>query len=474
MGTLRELKRKMRLDKDLRPMLVRSLRHELLLDLDGDKVADIALIDNNHDGDIDMIAVDATGNGDFNLFLGDQDCNGIPDIVEFYRDGDDMPTASYFGRNVEDRFLEIGERIYRRILAKELIAADLIAEFNVMVARAMEEYARLAPESEEVKEVETARKGVDKACIHPDLREVYNNLPENNMVLNAETAVLVRQSIVMPKMADLGDDPDLLITRLSIPGPAGDIAQFLVQPTPKGDKLYPVVLDIHGGGMFYGTAEDAASLMAEAAKKLGYIYVSPEYRLAPEHPYPAALDDCYATLLWIHDHIQEYHGDPDKIIVMGGSAGGGLAAATALRARDENGPRIAFQCLIYPMIDDRLDSTSKYITDNRISNRSGCAGMWDMYLGNLKGGDVPCYAAPARAKDFSNLPPAFLAVGGSDPFCDETVYYAQQLMLAGIPTELHVFPGCFHAWDAYGAGTQVSDDLYDIKFHALAKAFEWL
>ena len=152
-------------------------------------------------------------------------------------------------------------------------------------------------------------------CIHPDLRAVYNNLPENNMVLNAETAVLVRQSIVMPEMADLGDDPDLVITRLSIPGPAGDIAQFMVQPKPEEGKLYPVVLDIHGGGMFYGTAEDAASLMAEAAKKLGYLYISPEYRLAPEHPYPAALEDCYATLLWIHDHIKEYHGDPEKIII---------------------------------------------------------------------------------------------------------------------------------------------------------------
>lgn len=152
MGTLRELKMKMRLDRDLRPMLVRSLRHELLLDLNGDKVADIALIDNNRDGDIDMIAVDATGNGDFNLYLGDQDGNGIPDIVEFYQDGDDIPVAAYFGRNVEDRFLEIGERIYRRIVAKELIAADLIAGFQEMVARAMEEYAKVAPEDEAVDE----------------------------------------------------------------------------------------------------------------------------------------------------------------------------------------------------------------------------------------------------------------------------------------------------------------------------------
>ena len=148
MGTLRDLKVKMKLDKELRPMLVRSMRHELLLDLDGDKVADIALIDNNRDGDIDMIAVDATGNGDFNLYLGDQDGNGVPDIVEFYQDGDDMPVASYFGRNVEERFLEIGERIYRRVVAKELIAAELIAAFNEFVARAEEEYAKVAPEGE--------------------------------------------------------------------------------------------------------------------------------------------------------------------------------------------------------------------------------------------------------------------------------------------------------------------------------------
>ena len=148
MGTLRELKYKMRLDKDLRPMLVRSMRHELLLDLDGDKVADIALIDNNRDGDIDMIAVDATGNGDFNLYVGDQDGNGIPDIVEFYEDGDDLPIASYFGRNVEERFLDLAEHIYRHAVAKELIAAELIAAFNEFVTRAEEEYNQLQQKEE--------------------------------------------------------------------------------------------------------------------------------------------------------------------------------------------------------------------------------------------------------------------------------------------------------------------------------------
>ena len=146
MGTLRELKTKMRLDKELRPMLVRSMRHELLIDLDGDKVADIALIDNNRDGDVDMIAVDTTGNGDFNLYVGDADCNGIIDTVEFYEDGDDMPIAAYFGRAVEDRFVELAEIIYGRILAKELIASELVAAFHEFVARAEEEYKKANPD----------------------------------------------------------------------------------------------------------------------------------------------------------------------------------------------------------------------------------------------------------------------------------------------------------------------------------------
>mgnify|MGYP002621022990 FL=1 len=142
MGTLRQLKSAMKSDKELRPMLVRSILHELLIDLDGDKVADIALIDNNRDGDIDMIAVDATGNGDFNLYVGDADGNGIIDTVEFYDDGDDMPIAAYFGRAVEERFIELGEAIFARILAGELIADQIISAFEEFEARAEEEYAK--------------------------------------------------------------------------------------------------------------------------------------------------------------------------------------------------------------------------------------------------------------------------------------------------------------------------------------------
>jgi len=154
MGTLRQLKNKMHLDKELRPMLVRSMLHEVLLDLDGDKVADIALIDANRDGDIDTIAVDATGNGDFNLYIGDLDGNGIPDNVEFYADGEDMPIAAYFGQAVEDRFIALGERIFERVLAAELIADELIAAFEEFEARAEEEYAKMSASEESAEESE--------------------------------------------------------------------------------------------------------------------------------------------------------------------------------------------------------------------------------------------------------------------------------------------------------------------------------
>ena len=167
MGTLRELKTKMRLDKDLRPLLVRSMRHEILIDLDGDKVADIALIDSNRDGDIDTVAVDATGNGDFNLYIGDQDGNGVPDTVEFYDDGDDMPIAAYFGRNVEDRFIDLAGLIYTRILAKEIIAAELIAAFKDFEARAEEEYEKAKAaddaESEKTEEAPADAEASEKA-----------------------------------------------------------------------------------------------------------------------------------------------------------------------------------------------------------------------------------------------------------------------------------------------------------------------
>ncbi len=146
MGTLKELKKSMRKDPELKPMLVHSTFHELLIDLDGDQMADVALMDNNHDGDIDMIAVDVTGNGDFNLYVGDVDGNGAIDTVEIYDDEDPMPIASYFGRVVEDRFIEAGTRIYNAVTAAEFISDELLKALQAFEEYAEKEYDKAKAE----------------------------------------------------------------------------------------------------------------------------------------------------------------------------------------------------------------------------------------------------------------------------------------------------------------------------------------
>ena len=142
MGTLRNLKNTMMQDEKLRPLLLRSTRREVLIDLDGDKVADIALIDDNRDGDIDMIGVDVTGNGEFNFYVGDVDVNGIPDTVQFFEDDEEMPIASYFGRAVEARFTALAERVHDRFIAKEVVASEFVAALNEFERRAKDEFSK--------------------------------------------------------------------------------------------------------------------------------------------------------------------------------------------------------------------------------------------------------------------------------------------------------------------------------------------
>jgi acetyl esterase/lipase len=209
----------------------------------------------------------------------------------------------------------------------------------------------------------------------------------------------------------------------------------------------PAVLWIHGGGMCVGTPQIEAQLSGQLARDIGAVVVSPHYRLAPENPFPAALDDCMATLKWMTEHADELGVNPDRIAVHGVSAGGGLAAAVAQRAFDERIPLRA-QALAYPMLDDRTvlrdGHAGRGLTWSPSSNRFA----WTAYLGRApRMTDAPEYAAPARRTDVTGLAPGWIGVGELDLFYDEAVAYAEKLKTAGVPCGLVTVPGMYHAAD---------------------------
>jgi acetyl esterase/lipase len=217
-------------------------------------------------------------------------------------------------------------------------------------------------------------------------------------------------------------------------------------------KTPPALLWIHGGGYVAGSAAVNDRAVRRMAAHLGALAVSVEYRLAPEHPYPAALDDCCAALQWLaaRDDV-----DRRRILVVGKSAGGGLAAAVSLRCVDAGLVDLAGQILIYPMLDDRTVQRSTATAARGWTPQDNWFG-WHSYLGCKPGADgVSAYAAPARRDDLSGLPPTWIGVGSADLLHDECVDYANRLRAAGVPTQLDVVPGGFHGFDVVGTRTSV-------------------
>ncbi|MFI8194166.1 alpha/beta hydrolase [Streptomyces sp. NPDC085946] len=220
----------------------------------------------------------------------------------------------------------------------------------------------------------------------------------------------------------------------------------------------PVLYYVHGGGMIAGSRRHLVSDVLEWTRTLRTVTVSVEYRLAPEHPYPAPLEDCYAGLLWTAEHAAELGADPDRIVLVGASAGGGLAAGLTLLARDRGGPATMGQILLSPMLDDRNDTPSSRQMENRgLWDRASNATGWNAYLDGAAGGpEVSPYAAPARAEDLTRLSPAYLDVGSAETFRDETVGYASRLWQSGVQCELHVWPGGFHGFDEFAPRTALA------------------
>ena len=229
---------------------------------------------------------------------------------------------------------------------------------------------------------------------------------------------------------------------------------------PPANRPGSAVLYLHGGGMIFGLEHlgrvyDLAVRDYVATSGVPMLMV--DYRIAPEHPHPTPVEDCYAALRWLADHAAALGVDPARIAVMGDSAGGGLAAGVCLLARDRGGPSVAQQLLIYPMLDDRTQSPDPellpYLTWTYEDNITG----WAALLGDSVGTDAASpYAAPARATDLSGLPATYIDVGGLDIFRGEDIAYAQRLADAGVPTELHLHPGCPHAFEALVRTADVS------------------
>jgi acetyl esterase len=208
----------------------------------------------------------------------------------------------------------------------------------------------------------------------------------------------------------------------------------------------PGVLLIHGGGFIIGSVDAEHGSAAMTAIQTGAVVVSVEYRLAPEHPFPAGLHDCYQGLLFLAGAADELGVDTGRLAVMGSSAGGGLAAGTALLARDLGGPALCFQMLTIPELDDRLQTPSmRAFVDSPMWNRPLAEVSWRAYLGaDASADDVSPYAAPSRAPELAGLPPTYISTAENDPLRDEGILYALGLLQAGVSVELHQFPGTFH------------------------------
>ncbi|HEV7418222.1 MAG TPA: alpha/beta hydrolase [Mycobacterium sp.] len=278
---------------------------------------------------------------------------------------------------------------------------------------------------------------------HPELERIARFIP---------------RTLVTPYTLPLLRGGDRLMTRRMTRRAAADV-EVLTLGSGVGVRLHrppgvtgtgPGLLWIHGGGYLIGTAAQDDVVCRRFARKLGVTVAAVDYRLAPEHPYPIPLEDCYSGLIWLAGLPAV---DPARVAIGGASAGGGLAAALALLARDRGEIDIAAQVLVYPMLDDR-SATAEGLDDpnHRLWTQSANRYGWSSYLGDAD----PNVAVPARRDDLEGLPPAWLGVGTFDLFHDEDLAYAEALQAAGVPCEVEVVQGAFHGFDGVAAKAPVS------------------
>ncbi|WNE94004.1 alpha/beta hydrolase [Streptomyces luomodiensis] len=270
-------------------------------------------------------------------------------------------------------------------------------------------------------------------------------------------------------LRDLPDTPvdeRVKVQNLFVPGPGGQLRLRVYRPEIHEDL--PMILYVHGGAFTYGSPEAEEERSLRYARDARAVVVSVDYRLAPEHPYPAAADDAYAALTWIAANAAQIGGDRERIAVAGGSAGGNIAASTVLRARDLEGPHVVFQSLTYPTVDGSVTSASaREFTDTPVLNRAALELAWRYYA--QESHPAP-YASPLRAADLGGLPPTYIAVAEVDPLRDEGRDYADRLSAAGVTTELVQVPGAVHGYDLLFPNARISERSLADQVRALREA----
>lgn len=283
---------------------------------------------------------------------------------------------------------------------------------------------------------------------------------------NAIEDIVTRREIVGQLLVEPDADPAVGVEDRVIPGPAGEQRIRIFRPSNHTGAL-PGLVFIHGGGMIMGSIEGEAATAQMLCSETGAVVVSVDYRKAPEHPYPAGPDDCYSASQWVLDNAQALGVDPENIGIIGGSAGGGLALAVCLMARDRGAKTFKYMMPIYPMIDDRNETGSTHeVTEVGIWDREGNRQAWDWYLG---GREADAYAAPARASDLTGLPPAFIDVGEMDLFRDEDTVFAQRLLGSGVPCEFRIYPGAYHASEVFAPEAALSKRIWEGRIDALRR-----
>lgn len=304
------------------------------------------------------------------------------------------------------------------------------------------------------------------STFHPDLRR-------GRFIPNVSYGRLSSRIVRRVKWRATDPGPDVTVQEIVVPGPKGAPSVSLRVFQPTGLKTAaPALLWIHGGGLIFGAPEQDDRTNIAFARELGITVAAVRYRLGPDHPAPAAVEDAYAALCGLAERAGDLHIDVDRIAIGGASAGGGIAAALALLAHDRAEIRPVFQLLLYPMLDDRTTTrtdldTLKVRVWTPKSNRYG----WSSYLGDaVAGPGVSPYAAAARREDLTGLPPAWIGVGTLDLFHDEDAEYARRLSDSGVPCDLDVIPGAFHGFDLVFPKAEISREFWRRQARALKRA----